>query len=571
MDNQVSKSKRLPLPDLADIIFLLVLQLTLYLKPDFIFSDGSTGWHLVSGNFILDHHAIPHVDLFSYTFPGKPWVAYEWLSDLIMASLTRIGGLNLLAVAVSSAISLLFMLLYLRCRKYECNFLFVVVLCVLGAIVSSVHWLARPVIFVFFGVYLFATALEDFWMSTAIGGAPESASSISTEVSGNPVSGSAKFAKFEKFAKQSPAIRLLVTLALTMLVWVNTHPGFLIGFAMLGIYLFCAASQALVTTGNTRQTALRRTQTLALATLLTGLTTLCNPYFFQLFVYIHDYLSCGAVLAATDEFASPIFHGDLQPACLEILFGLFISGLAITKRSLSFPYLVMSIAFCHLSLSAKRNMPLVAIILLPGIAQLFSKTIFDSLSAFDVHSESDQISADRSGLQFSDRFKHILQKLRTLNSEFTENERLCNMHLLPWAAFIILAAAAIAGGKPFGVEVLSSTFDHEHKPTQTLKAIQDLHLDPKHGFNFDNWGGYIRYELGIPVFIDDRADFYGENFYSDYGRVVQVQSGWATVLKEHSVNWILFPKNSPLFAALKANPEWKLACEDKASALFTRK
>src|SRR5262249_26242989 len=156
-------AKRLPLPDLADIIFLLILQLVLYLKPDFVFSDGSTGWHLVSGNFILDQHSIPHTDLFSYTFPGKTWVAYEWLSDLIMAALTRIGGLNLLAVVVSCAIALLFSLLYLECRRNGCHFFLAVVLCVLGAIVSSVHWLARPILFVFFGVYIFATTLEKFW------------------------------------------------------------------------------------------------------------------------------------------------------------------------------------------------------------------------------------------------------------------------------------------------------------------------------------------------------------------------------------------------------------------------
>src|ERR1700733_7638338 len=117
MTSMQLKPKSLPLPDLADIIFLLLLQLILYLKQDFIFSDGSTGWHLVCGNFILDQHAIPKTDLFSYTFPGKSWVAYEWLSDLLMAALTRLGGLNLLAVAVSSAIALLFSLLYLQCRK----------------------------------------------------------------------------------------------------------------------------------------------------------------------------------------------------------------------------------------------------------------------------------------------------------------------------------------------------------------------------------------------------------------------------------------------------------------------
>jgi hypothetical protein len=549
--NGQSNPKRLPLPDLADIIFLLLLQLTLYLKPDFVFSDGSTGWHLVSGNFMLEQHAIPHTDLFSYTFPGKPWVAYEWLSDLVMAALVKLGGLNLLATVVSCAISLLFILLYLRCRKYGCHFLFAVVLCVLGAIVSSIHWLARPHIFVFFGVYIFATALEDFWQGTPSSGT----SATLSEVQAVPSQG----------IKSKPAVKLLATLGLTMLVWVNVHPGFLIGFAMLGIYLFCAIFQTIVSGGESKTRALNRTKILTLAFIVAGATTLCNPYFLNLYTYIHDYLSTSAVLAATDEFTSPIFHGDLQPTCLEILYAIFIIGLAVTKRPLSFPYLLLSIAFCHLSLSAKRNMPLLVIVLLPAIGQLFSRTIFDPAQS----TLSEPLKT--ANLEFSNLIKTFLTKMRTLNVEFTENERLCSMHILPWAAFAILCVASIGGGNLLGFEVLNTTFDHEHKPTTTLTAIKELKLDPKHGFNFDNWGGYIRYEMNIPVFIDDRADFYGEKFYTEYAQIVQIQPGWADALKKHEVNWILFPTNSPLVGALKESPDWKLAAQDKPSSLFVRK
>jgi hypothetical protein len=531
MTSDPSIPKRLPLPDLADIVFLLILQLVLFLKPDFVFGDGSTGWHLVSGNFILDQHAIPHTDLFSYTFPGKPWVAYEWLSDLLMAATVKLGGLNLLAVTVSSAIALLFALLYLQCRKNNCHFFLSVFLCVVGAIVSSVHWLARPVLFVFFGVYLFATTLESYWRGA---------------ISGR---------------------RMMITLALTMVVWVNTHPGFLIGLAMLSIYLGSAILQAIF--GDPKRlfhhgapSATEKAITLGLALLVLLATTLCNPYFFHLYSYIRDYLNTGAVLAATDEFTSPIFHGDLQPLCLELLFGIFMIGLAITRRPLSLPYFLLSLAFCHLSLSGKRNMPLVVIVLLPAIAQLLSRTRFDPATPEDTDA--------RPAFPFRDQLTALLSKMRKLDGEFTENERLCNMHILPWAAFVILCVASISGGRLMGIDVIHSTFDHEHKPTKTLTAITDLKLDPKHGFNLDNWGGYIRYEANIPVFIDDRADFYGEKFYFDYAHIVGVVPGWADVLKKYDINWVLFPKNSNLALALKENPNWKLAAEDNAACLYIR-
>ncbi len=57
--------------------------------PDMLFGDGSTGWHIVSGNYILRHHNIPHTDIMSYTFADKALVAYEWLSDVFMAALVN--------------------------------------------------------------------------------------------------------------------------------------------------------------------------------------------------------------------------------------------------------------------------------------------------------------------------------------------------------------------------------------------------------------------------------------------------------------------------------------------------
>ena len=84
--------KSSPLPNVGDLIFVGVCQLLLYMRPNYLFSDGSTGWHLVTGQHVLTSHAIPRVDLMSYTFTGKPGVAYEWLSYAIMAFIVNIVG-----------------------------------------------------------------------------------------------------------------------------------------------------------------------------------------------------------------------------------------------------------------------------------------------------------------------------------------------------------------------------------------------------------------------------------------------------------------------------------------------
>ena len=41
-------------------------------------SDNDLGWHLRSGEWIMQHHQLPRTDPFSITGAGRPWVAYSW-------------------------------------------------------------------------------------------------------------------------------------------------------------------------------------------------------------------------------------------------------------------------------------------------------------------------------------------------------------------------------------------------------------------------------------------------------------------------------------------------------------
>src|SRR6476660_3221128 len=57
-----------------------------------IFNDGDVSWHIATGQWILDHHAIPHADPFSFTWAGRPWVPIEWLAEVFYASAHRLAG-----------------------------------------------------------------------------------------------------------------------------------------------------------------------------------------------------------------------------------------------------------------------------------------------------------------------------------------------------------------------------------------------------------------------------------------------------------------------------------------------
>ena len=517
-------NKRYFLPDLADIIFIGLLYLMLRLRPEMIFTDGSTGWHILTGQYILQHHDVPHIDILSYTFASKPWVAYEWLSDLIMSCLVNLGGFNLLAVAIASAIAFLFFLLYQRCRKNGCNFLLAVFLTITGALVSSVHWLARPHLFTFFGLFIFASQLDNYYHGTI----------------------SAK--------------KLAIFLTLYMLLWANCHPGFIFGLALIGLYILCILVEYLLLKKDDLaiHRKVEQAYSLSLILILNTVASLCNPYGINLHAYIGNYVfNHHHTMTVITEFLSPVFHGEIQPTLLELLFAALIIGLAISKLRITFPDLLIYLIFTHLSLSAQRNMSLYVIAALPIIARLYSQTIFNS------------------GAELYQALKKpwrtLINKLETLNKDFTEKEQLCSFHLLPIITVSALILISLHGGKAFAIEVVHSDFDTNSTPQQTLIAIKQLDLDPTQGMALDNWAGIIKYKLDYPVFIDDRADFYEEEFYAQYGELIQASPGWQKILDNNHINWVLLPKDNRLIAELKESNDWKLAAEDRASTLMLRK
>lgn len=515
----------LPLPDIGDLYFALILNLVLFTRPTYLYSDGSTGWHLAAGEYILKTMSVPRQDLMSYTFPDKQWVAYEWLYDAFLALLVQLGGLNLAAVATAIIIGYIFMRLYDTCRANACPLAWSCVFTLLGVLASAMHWLVRPHIVTMFGVFLYSSLLEDFYEN--------------------------------RISKR----KLILCLALFMVLWVNCHPAFLLGIAMTGLYMvICAVQSVARKEAPLRQAAKTKAIALAIAVVVVLLATLLNPYGFQLYEYIAHYLKGSAVLAETDEFLSPNFKANIHAICLEFLFLFLTVGLAISKNRLSVPQLCMSIVFAHLSLSAQRNIPLFSIIVLPVLGKLFGKA----------PTAQEELATNIDSTEDEEKKLGVIERYKAAWIKFEEQEARCKMHIVAICFAVGMIALALAGGTFAGKTYLKCEFDPANKPTKTLDYLKEHNLLTVNGCNLDNWGGYIRHKLGIRVFIDDRADFYGEPFYFQYKLITNMFPGWKNVVDKYKVGWILFPSNSKTAGVLKEEPDWKLVSEDPASKLYVR-
>jgi hypothetical protein len=117
---------------------------------------------------------------------------------------------------------------------------------------------------------------------------------------------------------------------------------------------------------------------------------------------------------------------------------------------------------------------------------------------------------------------------------------------------------------------VASGFDPHTVPTTTLAYITGHRLPWDRGLSLDNWGGYIRYETGQRVFVDDRTTFYSRDFYQRYERVLSAWLGWQAVLDQYRIAWVLVPKTAPIAGVLRETAGWRLAAEDRAAYLFVR-
>ena len=109
-----------------------------------LLADADVGWHIRTGEYILRHHAVPHRDLYSFSKPGAPWYAWEWLSDVIDAGLFDWAGLKGVVLMAGVVIALFATTLMRRMVNAGAHLFLALLVALLGVGASSMHFLARP-------------------------------------------------------------------------------------------------------------------------------------------------------------------------------------------------------------------------------------------------------------------------------------------------------------------------------------------------------------------------------------------------------------------------------------------
>jgi hypothetical protein len=285
--------------------------------------DGDTGWHIRVGEYILDHRAVPTHDLFSFSKPGAPWFAWEWLTDVLYGTLFRLAGLKaivLWAAVIIAAYSTV-LLRYALWRGANSLIAGLITLLAIGS--GTVHFLARP--------HLITLLLlpVSMWLIEA------------------------------DRRRNTRALWLLVPLTA---VWTNLHGGFVMFLACLALLVAGTLVEVRL-----RKATMRAAVRYTLLLLACSAASLVNPYGTNLHVHILDYLRSGWIRNVVQEFQAPTFRseGQLQFEIL-LVAGFVLCGFLLQKRKITELLWVMFLG--HSALTSLRHAPLYACVAGPIIA-----------------------------------------------------------------------------------------------------------------------------------------------------------------------------------------------------------
>ena len=539
MSSIVSEAKLQPewirwvIPSASDLFFVILLAMLVFTSLSVrLLGDAGIGWHIRTGQLILQTQSVPRVDPFSSSMGGQPWFAWEWLYDVTVGWLESAVGLNGVVLFTALVMAATFSLTFRMLLQRGTNILVAAMLVLLAASAAMIHFLARP------HVLSWLFTIIWFWI-------------LETEQD-NVRSGS----RGRQEARHDWRLWLLPLLTIA---WVNVHGGFLIGFALLAIYWIGALWQSVKAREDRFDEVLDKIRawqclrTLTLAGIASAAATFINPYSYHLHVHIYKYLTNHFLMDRIDEFQSPNFHNVAQK-CFAVLVLLTLATCATLRRvdkKVSVTHGLILLFAVYSGLYASRNIPVSSILLAVIIGLWLSE-------AAERFGESRWVGIHK----LYGRAAPFLRRMQSM-------ELSMRGHIAPVAAIFVVCWVATHGGKLGSNVLMNAHFDGKRFP---VDAVNYLEAQSATGPLFcpDDWGGYLIYHMypRAKVVVDDRHDMYGEEFLRSYLTTIHIEPGWEKFLQQYPADFVILPKKSALANLLAETKSWHQAYGDEVAVIF---
>ncbi|MGD0507705.1 MAG: hypothetical protein ABSA27_07905 [Terriglobales bacterium] len=457
-------------------------------------SNSDIWWHLRTGVWMLQNHALPHNGLFSQ-YDSLPWIASSWGYDVLLAGLYKLLGLRSLPVMLMGFRVVLALLTFLLAGGWRGSFW----AAMLVSAVAQYICLDLEPLPIFFSVLFFGVELVLLLES-----------------------------------HRSSSARPLFWLPLLFLLWANLDVEFLVGLALLSLFLLAEvifpASRTLgASQGNPWSTVSAATRAAAFAT--SALASLVTPYGIHLFGDAFR----DAYGKATFQYLPNMYPMGFRRPRDFVLSLLVMAGFLALGRKRSWDLAKMSVMVATTLLAFRITRDGWCAVLV-AVAIIGDELCAGASTAETLHTES----ATQNGVQ---------RVSSAVVTSFLRRDKLLAAVLVA----VIFVAAVISLSLPVRTNEVKSKLEKTF-PVRACNFIQANNL-PRPMFNPYEWGGFLIWYLPeYPVSIDGRIGLYGDDLFTHYLNVIGGGQRLESEPSFSNAGTILLEKNSEVATALMTIP-----------------
>ena len=473
--------------------------------------DGDVWWHIRAGEEVLRSGAVAHADTWSIVGAGRPWTSQDWLANVLLAAGNSLGPWG------QTGLSFLF-----------------------GAITVVAFWILwRAIALRVPGI---GWASRIVWLSIGL-------------VLAGPVMGVRVQVLDPLMAVLvvwicwrylvDPRRRWLIGLPLVAAVWANLHAGWILIFLLVGSMLVGEGVDRLLKRDLSGPPALSwgQLRDLGLALVAALVALALNPN--GLALYGYPFYTLG--ITSLSRYVMEWF-----PASLDNLFGWLLAGFALVA-------VLPALVFGRGRLRTADALVLVALTLMAYRAirfLLIVGPIGGAIAAVVLAPILWQTALGR-------RAAPILARL---SAPASGNRNRLHIGLVTLLVALGVGVSVLRVGPSAQAAEVARVL-----PAQAV-AWLDQHEPGTRVFNRYEWGGYIgQHRPQQLVFMDGRADVYGDALLEMYVSVISVQGDPQTIFDRYRIDYAVFPPDTPLAAWFDASAGWKQVYRDATAAIWARR
>jgi hypothetical protein len=473
--------------------------------------DGDVWWHIRAGEEVLRTGRIPNVDTWSIVAAGRPWTSQDWLANVILALGNGMGewGRSALSFAFGGLTLLAFWILWRA----------------IAVRLPTVGWVSR-IVWLSVGLVLAGPVMGvrvqviDLLMATAV-------------------------VWVLWHYQVDPRRRWLIGLPVIAALWANLHAGwvllFLLGGAMLAGEIVDRALHR--EPGGQPPLRLAQVRDLALALVVSVAALALNPNGVALYAY--PFATHG--ITALNRYVMEWFPADLGSIFGWLLLGFVIVGV------------VPAFIFARDRLRTSDALILVGLTVMAWQAIRFLLIVGPIGGAIVAVVVSPVISASRLGRSSASMLERLTRpaggRRGRINGVIVGAMLVLGIGVALLRTIPSAQAAEIARVLPSGAV-----------------AWMDAHDPGTRIFNRYEWGGYIgEHRPQQPIFMDGRADVYGDQLLRMYVGIIGLHADPQATLDRYRIDYAVFPPATPLAAWFDASAVWERVYKDATAEVWVRR